>query len=93
MKETTEGLAGWAKFITTVGVPAATMMYLVWQMTSGLASAAQVESVKTQLVNHSMTTERQLDKLTDVLETQVRLSRAICRSVAKTEAGRLECDR
>lgn len=86
MKEAIEGLPAWAKIITTVGVPSTIALYLVFKLTAGVASAEQVAFVSLKIDAHASATER-------LLETQVRLSRVICRNVAKTEAAQLECDR
>ncbi len=91
MRSTTEGVAGWAKFITTVGVPSAIALYLVWQLTAGIASASQVEIVSSKMDAHAAATERRLEDILRAVEAQVRLSRSICRSVARNDAARLEC--
>jgi hypothetical protein len=93
MKEAMEGLPTWARFIAAVGVPSAIALYLVWVLTAGVASAQQVEAMSKKVDDHTAATERQLERMTTVLETQVRLARVICRSVAKSDLAKADCDR
>ena len=91
VKSQLDGLPMLAKVAAVVGVPSAIAMYLVWVLTSGVASAAQMEAVRQAVDIHNARAEVISAEYERQLETQTRLLRLMCQSVAKTEAVRVAC--
>lgn len=91
VKSQLDGLPMLAKVAAVVGVPSAIAMYLVWTLTSSVASAAQAERIATEVHAHITRTEVLSAEREKQLEAQIRLLRLMCQSVAKTESVRVAC--
>ncbi len=82
-----------AKVIAVVGIPGAIAFYLVWVISTAVASAASLEAVRVEVkAHHEQTIEAQRDNKA-IGEAQVRLLRIVCSAMVKSEAARLECNR
>lgn len=68
-------------------------LYLVYVLTAGVASAAQVDRMNDKLDQHVAVMKAQNDDQTRLLEALVRLGRLQCISAARTETMRIECSK
>ena len=81
------GMPAWVKIVATLGFPIFIAIFLLGMLTGAVPSPL-AENQKVIFENN-----RILMEFKDESETQVRLLRAICRSVANTEFSRAECER
>ena len=96
MIDPTNGLPGWAKLVSFIGLPAAIMAFFLGQQ-AGLIPSVQAE-VKTAVERHTTETTEQTMALLDAVKEMVqgqkdvqRIQRTSCVNAAKTAAERTDC--
>jgi hypothetical protein len=82
----------WIKLVTTVGVPSAIALYLVWVFTTTLMT--DLNSVDKNMNLHVQATEKLVqehNELIDIHDDVIRLLRRICVHTAETNQDRGMC--
>lgn len=90
------GMPWWVKAVFILGAPTCIALFLVWTVTGTLAqnvatNGDRLSTLQTTTERHDDRVRAQFDDLKRASETQTRILRSICQSVAKNDLQREKC--
>jgi hypothetical protein len=81
--------ATWGKFVTTVGVPSAALLFLLWRLTTGIEIQVDQNAATTARMERALDSHIRANDSTTL--TMLTLMRQICVNTAATDEQRRSC--